>query len=220
MKSERQIHNKSVVVGLTGQSGAGKSTVSALLASHGCHIIDADVVARQVVQKGKKCLLDLAVEFGIEILDGDGNLNRRKLGAIVFSDAEKRDRLNRITFPYIQAEIRDEIACCRLAGKTMIILDAPTLLESGSDSFCDKVVSVVAPEELRLRRLLERDLKYTREELESRIAAQHDDEFYISRSGFVIRNDGSMTHLRVQLMEMLEYCYPGMKLPEPEAQRE
>lgn len=211
MKSERQIHNKSVVVGLTGQSGAGKSTVSALLASHGCHIIDADVVARQVVQKGKKCLLDLAVEFGIEILDGDGNLNRRKLGAIVFSDAEKRDRLNRITFPYIQAEIRDEIACCRLAGKTMIILDAPTLLESGSDSFCDKVVSVIAPWELRKERLLARDLDLSIADVENRMASQHGDEYYVSRSDFVIRNEGDMTSLRMQVVEMLELCSRGLR---------
>ena len=95
-----------------------------------------------------------------------------------------------------------------------MFLDAPTLLESGSDSFCDKVVSVIATEELRLKRLLERDLRYTREEIENRIAAQHEDAYYVSRSHFVIRNDGDMVNLRVQVVEMLERCCPDIALPE------
>lgn len=204
---------KSVVIGLTGQTGAGKSTVSAMLADRGFRVIDADLVARQVVEKGKKCLIDLALEFGIEILDGEGNLNRRKLGRMVFADREKRKRLNQITFPYIQEEILEQIEGFRRKGDTVIFLDAPTLFESGSERFCDRVVSVVAPRELRRERILVRD-ELTFSEAENRMSSQQDDEYYASRSDFVIRNDGSMTHLRVQLIEMLELCCRGVKRPD------
>lgn len=195
----------SIVVGLTGQTGAGKTTVSQLLVERGYPVIDADLVARHVVEKGNKCLLDLALEFGIEILDGNGALNRRKLGDMVFGDKAKRAKLNKITFPYIQEEILERIAAYKREGEALIFLDAPTLLESGSDVYCDCVVSIIAPVGMRLHRLLERDRDYTREELESRIAAQHGDEYYVSRSHFILRNDGDETNLRVQLVEMLNF---------------
>lgn len=209
---------KNIVVGLTGQTGAGKTTVSAMLTDRGYRVIDADLVARQVVEKGNKCLLDLALEFGIEILDEEGNLNRRKLGRIVFGDKEKRIRLNQITFPYIQEEIQERTRQFHKEGERVVFLDAPTLFESGSDSFCDKVVSVIASADLRLKRLLDRDMDYTREELENRIAAQHNDQFYATRSDFVIRNDGSTTHLRVQIIEMLDVVCGGTVKPLPEPQ--
>lgn len=199
----------SIVVGLTGQTGAGKTTVSKMLTDRGYQVILADLIARQVVEKGSQCLLDLALEFGIEILDGEGNLRRRALGDIVFRDEAKRQRLGKITFPYIQDEITRQIGRFRDSGAAVVFLDAPTLFESGSDKFCDKVVSVVAPKDLRLKRLLERDADYSLEELENRIAAQHDDAFYTSRSDFVIQNDDNMAALRVHLMEMLETVCPG-----------
>lgn len=214
-KKRRQSKSPGIVVGLTGQTGAGKSTVSEMLVDRGYRVIDADEVARFVVEKGKQCLLDLALEFGIEILDAEGNLRRRALGAMVFRDKKKRQRLNQITFPYIQAEIARRTEEFRLSGDLVIFLDAPTLFESGSEKFCDKVVSVVAPAPLRLRRLLMRDIDYSREELENRIAAQHEDDFYAKRSDFVIRNDSTMADLRFQLVEMLEYVCSGVQPAAP-----
>lgn len=196
--------HRSVVVGLTGQTGAGKSTVSGLLAGQGACIIDADQVARQVVAQGKQCLLDLVLEFGAQILEADGSLNRRRLGSIVFTDREKRKTFNQIIFPYIQDEIELMIAEKRREGAEFVILDAPTLFESGSEKYCDRVGSVIAPVELRRQRLLERDGHLTMEEIDNRIASQHDDEYYSSRSDFVICNEGSMTNLRLQVLEMLE----------------
>lgn len=191
-----------IVVGLTGQTGAGKSIVSNLLVNRGYRVIDADIVARQVVDKGAKCLIDLVLAFGIEILEADGTLNRRKLGALVFSDKAKRAELNKITFPYIQEEILMQIGQLRQKEDTPIFLDAPTLLESGSDAFCDKVVSVIAPLELRMQRIVSRD-QLSRQEAENRIGSQHDDAYYTSRSDFVIHNGGDLSELRVQVLEML-----------------
>lgn len=206
------MENNCIVVGLTGQTGAGKSTVSRLLSSRGYRVIDADIVARQVVQKGNECLLELALEFGTRILDAEGNLNRRKLGAMVFADRAKRQRLNQITFPYIQEEIRTQLEALRRSGEPVVFLDAPTLFESGSDRFCDKVVSVVAKKSLRLARILARD-KITEQEAENRIASQFDDEYYQSRSDFTIRNDSDLTALRIQVLEMLDICCNGARPP-------
>lgn len=198
------MEQKTIIVGLTGQTGAGKSTVSALLSSRGYRVIDADLVARQVVEQGSQCLVDLVCEFGIEILEGDGTLNRRKLADIVFRDAAKRKVLNRIIFPYIQKEIVEVLEGCRQTGEPIVFLDAPTLIESGTHQFCDKVVSVLAPQQIRLKRLLARDADLSLEAIENRMSAQHDDTYYTTHSDFVIHNDGEESALRVQILEMLD----------------
>jgi len=207
------MEHKGIIVGITGQSGAGKTAVSAMLAARGYPVIDADLVARQVVAKGSKCTLDLAVEFGIEILNVDGTLNRRKLGSIVFTDKKKRMRLNRITFPYIQEEIFLQVEGLRKKGKNVIFLDAPTLIESGTHKRCDKVVSVIAPLELRVRRIIQRD-ELTREEAMQRISAQHGDAYYTSRSDFVIENSGDIDGLREKVAQLIDRCCPDQQKEE------
>jgi dephospho-CoA kinase len=198
------------IVGLTGQTGAGKSLVSAMLTERGYRVIDCDAVARQVVEKGKECLLDLTIEFGTEILLPDGTLNRKKLGAIVFSDKQQQKRLGQITYPYIQEEILRLTERYRQSGEAVVFLDAPTLIESGTDAYCDKIVSVIAPPEERFLRIVRRD-NLTAAEAERRMNAQQADDFYTSRSDFVIRNAGDMTTLRVTVMEMLAKI--GVPLP-------
>jgi dephospho-CoA kinase len=198
------------IIGLTGQTGAGKSLVSTMLEERGYRVIDCDKVARQVVEKGKGCLLDLTIEFGTEILLPDGTLNRKKLGAIVFSDKHKQKRLGQITYPYIQEEIFRLTEHYRESGEAVVFFDAPTLIESGTDAYCDKIVSVIAPPEERFLRIVRRDT-LTTEEAERRMNAQQDDAFYISRSDFVIRNAEDITALRVSVLEMLD----AMDIPLP-----
>ncbi|MDL2232781.1 dephospho-CoA kinase [Ruminococcaceae bacterium OttesenSCG-928-L11] len=194
---------QTLIVGLTGQTGAGKSIVSRMLTEREYRVIDCDAVARDVVKKGKKCLLDLSIAFGIEILNADGSLNRRKLGNMVFGDSEKQKQLNRITFPYIQEEIFAMIERLKRSGEPVVFLDAPTLIESGTHKSCDKVVSVLAPADERFLRIVRRD-GLTTEEAERRMSAQHDDGFYTRESDFVIVNDGDMTALVVKVLEMLD----------------
>lgn len=192
-----------MIIGLTGQTGAGKSTVCELLLGRGYKIIDADEVARKVVEKGGQCLLDLAIEFTIEILNEDGSLNRKKLAEIAFPDRDKRMRLNEITHPYILAEIRGQADKLIANGAKFVFLDAPTLFESGGDVMCDKIVSVVAPKRIRLERIIRRD-NLTEAQAKERIGAQHGDSFYSYRSDFTIRNESDISALRVLVMEMLE----------------
>ena len=135
---------KNIVLGLTGQTGAGKSTLCQYLQQKGCSIIDADQVARDVVEKGSDCIADVILEFGIEYLNMDGSLNRRKLAESVFTDKAKLKKLNDIMFPYIIRNIEEKIQLKKEAEEGIIVLDAPTLFESGCDKFCDKVVSVIA----------------------------------------------------------------------------
>ena len=196
------MNDKTVVLGLTGQTGAGKSTVGEMLRLRGAAWVDADVIAHDVTDNEKVCLADLALEFTIDILNVDGTLNRKKLGEIVFHDKAKLRRLNEIVFPYIIRAIQAAIDGLRAEGQELIVLDAPTLFESGCDRFCDAVISVVAKEELRLERIISRD-GLTREEAEARIRAQHKESWYVRRSDFVLENNGSEEELRLALSEVL-----------------
>ena len=192
-----------MVVGLTGPTGAGKSSVSEMLREwEGIVVIDADQISRQVVQKGKRCLVDLAVEFSPLIIDADGNLNRKKLAQVVFSDIEKLRTLNRIIFPYIGEEFDIEIKKAQQNGARAIFLDAPTLFESGADKLCDKIVAVLSHRDKRFERIVSRD-NMTPEEATRRMRSQHDDEYYLSRADHVIYNDATKVELRLAVLELL-----------------
>lgn len=194
---------KIFVVGLTGQTGAGKSLVSKIVRSQGVEVIDCDLVSRDVVAGEKQCLADLALEFSITILNVDGTLNRKRLAGMVFGDPERLARLNELIFPYILAEVDRRVRSLEKQGVELVLLDAPTLFESGADSTCDMVVSVIAPEALRLNRIVVRD-HLSDDEARRRIASQFGDQFYASRSQVVITNDGAPEDLHVRTLEMLE----------------
>lgn len=191
-----------MVIGLTGQTGAGKSTVSAYLRENGIAVIDADKTARDVVETGSACIADIALEFGCEYINMDGTLNRKKMAKTVFTEKEKLKKLNALMFPYIIERIQDEIKQLRQKGEPIIVLDAPTLFESGADKDCDYVVSVTADPALRMQRIVRRD-NLTQEEAMQRISAQHDEEYYKSRSWKVLENNGSVDELKNQTSALL-----------------
>ena len=146
-----------MIVGLTGQTGAGKSTVSDYLRENGVVVIDADKIAREVVETGSACIADIALEFGCEYINMDGTLNRKKMARTVFNDKEKLKKLNNLMFPYIIDSIRRELKHLREQQEGIIVLDAPTLFESGADRECDRVVSVTADVQSRKERIIRRD---------------------------------------------------------------
>ncbi|MGN0690784.1 MAG: dephospho-CoA kinase [Oscillospiraceae bacterium] len=192
------------VVGLTGQSGSGKTTVSAEFAAAGFMVINADILARQVMEKGQPCLEETAENFGSEILLPDGSLDRRLLGKIVFSDRIRLDELNRICYKYINRLVEQLISEYGRKGEKYVLLDAPTLFEAGEDKLCSVIVSVIADKELRLKRVTERD-KISVSDAEERFKSQHDTEFFRSRSDYVIENNGSPAELRNRAEEIIHH---------------
>ena len=176
-----------MIVGLTGQTGAGKSTVSKVFAEHGWSVIDCDAVTRDPALYSGACLEALQKAFGRDIMEQDGTLNRRRLANRAFADADSAATLNRITHPVIFERLRAEIDARREAGARRIVLDAPTLFEAGADRLCRRVVSVIAEESVRLQRIMRRD-GLTEVEAKRRMQAQQTDAFYTDRSDFVLDN--------------------------------
>lgn len=175
------------VVGLTGQTGAGKSTVSKIFSENGFCVIDADRIARIVAEKGSKCLDELADAFGADILNPDGTLDRKALAEIVFNDKSELSKLNAIIYPYILSEISGQIE----NTEGFILLDAPTLFESGADKLCDIIISVTADSEIRKKRIIKRD-KLTHEQAVSRMKSQLDESFFIEHSDYIIKNNNDI----------------------------
>ena len=185
-------------VGLTGMSGAGKTTACEVFARSGFDIVDCDEVARAVVEPGKPALEAISAFFGSDILRGDGKLDRGKLGGIVFSDAGKLKALNDIIYPFITFEIISRIISFPAGKKRPVLLDAPTLFESGADALCDTIVCVTADREFCAQRIMARD-GLTREQAEKRLGSQHDADFYRERSRFCAENKGTREEFTIAL---------------------
>lgn len=177
-------------VGLTGQTGAGKSAVSALLRRAGFEVIDCDKVSREVTKKGEPALHALVCAFSPDILTKEGELDRRMLGRIVFSDSAALALLNQTILPFIVRRIEEMRAVLKEKGETLVILDAPTLFESGADALCDYIIGVCANESLRKARIIARD-GLTENEALSRMASQHTEAFFRERCHSIIENNGS-----------------------------
>ncbi len=197
------ISSGTAVVGLTGQSGAGKTTVCKVFAESGFAIINADKISRMVMEKDTPCLAEVTECFGKSILNGDGSLDRQKLADIVFNDKEKLKQLNAISHPYITTEILNMINKYGGEGRRYVLLDAPTLFESGADDFCDLIISVTAPERLRTERIAARD-GLTAEQIKERFSSQRTEEFFINHSDFIIKNHGTVTELIEKVREVAE----------------
>lgn len=187
--------SKAYVVGLTGPIGSGKSVVAQIFLNNDYKLIDADKVAREVVEKGSPVLEKLALEFGCDVINRDGTLNRRLLADRAFSTKEGTDRLNSITHPAIVDLVKKKIAQYEENGVERIIYDAPLLFESNTNKLCDCIVSVIAPKEVRIQRVIERD-SVTEADVRKRISAQHDESCYTEKSNYVIYNNSTLKELR------------------------
>ena len=176
-----------LILGLTGKTGAGKSTVADYLKEKGCYIIDGDVIARQITEKGSKVLPILQKAFGDDILDENGELIRATLAKRDFADKESTALLNSITHPVIKKRSEDEIIKAESLGYKTAFIDAAALLDSDCKDLCDKMIVVHAPEEIRLDRILIRD-GLTKQQALTRIKAQKSDEYYFSHADIIIRN--------------------------------
>ena len=194
------------ILGLTGPTGAGKGKVGTLLKERGAYIIDTDQLARDIVQPGSPCLAALAARFGNEILLEDGSLDRAVLAEKAFASPTQKAALEAITHPAIIALTHTHLAACDAA---LAVIDAPLLFESGMDTICDKTLAVLAPQDLRLQRIMQRD-GITADAARRRMNAQHDDAFYRERADITIINDTDEDTLCARLDGALSILWEGL----------
>lgn len=186
-------------MGLTGGIATGKSSVSAFLASKGALIIDADVIAREVMLPGHPVLAATVQRFGQAILHEDGTLDRKKLGSIVFGNPEERKALEAITHPAIRQEMRERAVAYRAEyPDKLVVSDIPLLYESGLENGFDEVMVVYVPRSVQKERLMVRD-GLTSEQADARLGAQMDIELKKRRADIVIDNSGSWPETEKQL---------------------
>lgn len=177
-------------IGLTGGIATGKSTVSALLINKGALLVDADVIAREVMLPGHPVLTAVADHFGQAVLLADGTLDRKKLGDIVFHDPSQRQALNNITHPAIRSEIRTQMESLeREHPNRLVVVDIPLLFESGLGHMFERVMVVYAPRVIQLERLMQRN-QLNRDEASARIGSQMDIEEKKMKADIVIDNSG------------------------------
>lgn len=158
-------------------------------------MIDADVLARRVVEPGTECLKRLAETFSEDILNDDGSLNRRQLARRAFATPEDTALLNSLTHPYIIGLTNQILMRMEQTHELAAVIDAPLLFESGMDAVCDMTVAVISPAERRLARIMERD-GLTEAQARSRMAAQQPETYYTSRAAVVLQNDGDLKLLQ------------------------
>jgi dephospho-CoA kinase len=192
----------SLVIGLTGGIASGKSTVSRMLLELNIPVIDADVEARNVVEIGEKAYQQIINTFGHEILLDNGEINRTKLGGIVFYDEEKRMQLNSIVHPAVRERMNSLKEQLITEGKQAIILDIPLLFESKLTHMVEKTILVYVKRETQLQRLIERN-QLTEDEANARINSQMPLEDKLTLADKVIDNNGTLAHTKEQLFRIL-----------------
>ena len=188
-----------IVLGLTGPTGAGKGIVGETFRAQGVPVLDTDAVYHEWIKAPTPCTMELAAEFGDDILAEDGSVNRRRLAEIVFcgtpEEETRKRRLNAIAHRYVLESCEIWLRECEAHGARAAVIDAPLLIEAGLHQRCQGVLAVLAPTETRLARIMVRDgISY--EAARARIAAQPKDSFYREHADFVFENDGKELEAR------------------------
>ena len=190
------------IIGLTGGIGTGKSTVSAYLAQKGCKIIDADLISHQMTEAGSPCLAEIKDAFGEDVFLRDGNLDRKKVGRLVFADAEKKKTLEQIITRRVIEKTLRILQDCRARQETLVVLDAPQLFECGMQRYTDETWLVVCRTETRLRRIAARD-GLAEEDIQKRIANQMSTEQKEKLADYIIDNSRDLAWLYAQIDTLL-----------------
>lgn len=180
------------IIGVTGGSGTGKGVVSEIFAENGAFCIDADEIYKQTIKPGMPALNEIKEAFGESVILKNGELNRAELAKIVFNSKQELHKLDSITHKYIIEKIEKEIL---KASENLIIIDAPTLFESGLNRICDVTIGVLAGQDLRIKRIKERD-GLSCEKAKERVFAQKEDSFYKEKCDYIIENNGGLDILK------------------------
>ncbi len=186
------------IIGLTGNIASGKTEVSNFFKDLGAKVIDADQIARDIVEPGEVAWREITDEFGSKIQNSDETINRKKLGEIIFNDQDKRQKLNKITHPRILAKIKERIESYKKEKVKVVIIEAALVAENGGlKNLLDYLIVVTADEETQISRIAKRD-NLTREDALSRIRSQMPISEKIRHATFVIDNSGSLVETRKQ----------------------
>jgi len=197
------------IIGLTGGIGTGKSTVSAYLKEKGCVILDADKMSRQLTAPGGKALPEIRRIFGAEVFSDDGTLDRKKLGNIVFNNADKLKALEEITTQKVVEQTIDGLVRLRKASYNgIVIIDAPLLFECGMQVLAEANWLVPARLEVRIERIIKRD-GLDRQSILDRINNQMNDEEKMTMADYVIDNSGNLESLYQQIDKLIERVKNG-----------
>ena len=189
------------VIGLTGGIGSGKSTVAQFLAELGAVILDTDRVGHEVLKPDTEAWREVVAAFGRQILTPGGDVDRKKLGEVVFGNPESLVRLNQIVHPQIGKVVKAQLEEYRRQGVRVVVLEIPLLVETGGTSLVDEVWVTIASESAVLRRLEERS-ELSRQQSLARIRSQISNEKRVKHADVVIKNDGSLDELRARVEEL------------------
>jgi dephospho-CoA kinase len=202
------IYHAMRVIGLTGGIASGKSTVSRMFADLGAKVVDADKIAREVVEPGKPALADIVKTFGADMLLPSGDLDRKKLGAVVFNDPQKRAQLNAITHPRIAATVQERLDELRKQGAEVAIYEAALIVENKIHLGMEGLIVVAIDEETQIDRMARRD-ELTREEAQKRIHAQAPLSDKIAVADWVIETNGALPSTREKVAKVWEEIRAG-----------
>ncbi|QRG68973.1 dephospho-CoA kinase [Brevibacillus choshinensis] len=199
-----------MILGLTGGIATGKSTVTAMLRERGIPVIDADQIAREVVEAGKPAYEAIVRHFGREILLSDGQIDRKKLGEVVFSDEAERQKLNAIVHPEVRRVMRKEAEAAEAGGAEIVFMDIPLLFESKLQYMVEKIVVVYAPPDMQLARMMERD-ELEEEQATKRLRAQFPIDQKKTEADFLIDNSTSREETERQVEKLLSVIRAELK---------
>jgi len=187
-----------LIIGVTGKGGSGKSLVCTEFAKYGVYHIDTDKITHSIYQTNQALQSELCANFSSDIIN-NGNVDRKKLGEIVFNDKEKLMLLNRVVHPFVLKAIELEIAKAEKVGFAAVSVDSPVLFESGFDKKCDIVVAVVSDTKFMINRIVLRD-NITEEAAKKRIECQNPDIFYTKNADYVLNNTDDTDDLKEKVL--------------------
>ena len=190
-----------MIIGVTGTSGSGKTTVGSILAKkENVVVIDADKVAKELNKPETEYMKEIRKTFGDSFFLSDGNLNRAKMAEEIYTNNNSRESLNALTFKFVVDNILEKIKEIKSENK-YIVIDAPLLFEAGLQNFCDYSISLISDYETKLERICKRD-GISLETAKKRLGIQHDDSYYIEKSDFIIEN-GKNCNLELEVERIM-----------------